>query len=61
MVGLFGEARTSLSPTGRVTVNGELWKATSAVPIEAGQKVKVRGVRGLELEVEPASATVPKD
>jgi membrane-bound serine protease (ClpP class) len=60
MIGLFGEARTAISPSGRVFVNGELWNATSSVPVEPGQTVIVRKIHGLELEVEPASAPATK-
>lgn len=55
MVGLRGEVRTSLAPTGKIFVNGELWNATSATPLAPGSAVVVRGVHGLELEVEPVS------
>lgn len=57
MIGLVGEARTSLAPHGKIFVNGELWNARSALPIEPGTPVVVRKVEGLELEVEPASQT----
>jgi membrane-bound serine protease (ClpP class) len=60
MIGLFGEARTAIAPSGRVFVNGELWNATSAVPVQPGQTVIVRKIRGLELEVEPASSPLTK-
>lgn len=55
MIGLVGEARTSLAPHGKIFVNGELWNARSILPIEPGTPVVVRKVEGLELEVEPAS------
>jgi membrane-bound serine protease (ClpP class) len=54
MIGLIGEARTSLAPNGKIFVNGELWNARSSLPIEPGTPVVVRKVEGLELEVEPA-------
>jgi membrane-bound serine protease (ClpP class) len=54
MIGLIGEARTPLTPAGKIFVNGELWNATSTVPVEPGGHVVVRKVVGLELEVEPA-------
>ena len=59
MIGLVGEARTSLAPNGKIFVNGELWNARSSLPIEPGTPVVVRKVEGLELEVEaaPQSAT----
>ena len=57
MIGLVGEARTSLMPNGKILVNGELWNARSTLPIEPGTPVIVKKVDGLELEVEPASET----
>jgi membrane-bound serine protease (ClpP class) len=57
MIGLVGEARTPLAPNGKIFVNGELWNARSALPVEAGTPVVVRKVEGLELEVEPAKAS----
>jgi membrane-bound serine protease (ClpP class) len=57
MIGLVGEARTSLAPQGKIFVNGELWNARSALPIAPGTPVIVRKVEGLELEVEPAKAS----
>lgn len=57
MIGLVGEARTSLAPHGKIFVNGELWNARSTRNVEPGTPVIVRKVEGLELEVEPASET----
>ena len=57
MIGLIGEARTSLTPQGKIFVNGELWNARSAQPVAPGTSVIVKKVDGLELEVEPAKAS----
>jgi membrane-bound serine protease (ClpP class) len=38
---------------GMVRVHGELWQAISEQPAEAGATVRVRGVTGLKLQVEP--------
>jgi len=54
LVGEVGIAQTPLSPQGKVFVHGELWDATSAVSVAAGQTVVVRGVEGLQLRVDPA-------
>jgi membrane protein implicated in regulation of membrane protease activity len=52
---LVGEtAVVSSSPT-QVRVVGELWEATSDVPLVAGEEVKVTGVDGLTLRVSPRS------
>ena len=49
-----GEARTALSPGGKVFVHGEYWDAVSSTPIDEGARVRVVGVDGLKLRVEPA-------
>lgn len=38
---------------GRVTIHSERWSAKSAVPVGKGQQVRVTGVKGLILTVEP--------
>lgn len=47
-----GIALTRIHTDGQVRVHGELWKARSEGPIDAGRAVTVRAVRGLELIVE---------
>ena len=47
------EAVEDFEHSGLVRVHGELWSAVSAVPVRAGQRVRIRGVEGLTLEVEP--------
>jgi membrane-bound serine protease (ClpP class) len=54
MIGEIGIARTPLGPEGKVFVHGELWNAMSAVAIAEGGRVRVAGVNGLHLIVEPA-------
>ena len=41
-------------PLGQVRVDGEIWSARSAEPIEAGTDVTVLAVEGLTLDVVPA-------
>ncbi len=54
LVGLVGETRGTLSPEGPVFVKGTLWRGRSADgPIPPGTRVRVRGVDGLILRVEP--------
>jgi membrane protein implicated in regulation of membrane protease activity len=38
---------------GRVRFRGELWNARAAVPLTPGRRVRVRGLDGLTLIVEP--------
>ena len=54
LLGQTGVARSPLSPSGKITVLGEIWDAQSSVPIEAGEPVIVRAVDGLTLLVDPA-------
>ncbi|HZU25489.1 MAG TPA: nodulation protein NfeD [Bryobacteraceae bacterium] len=48
-----GIARTDLAPEGRIFVHGEYWNAVSSSPIPAGARVRVTGVDGLTVRVEP--------
>jgi membrane-bound serine protease (ClpP class) len=54
MIGEIGIARTPLGPEGKVFVHGELWNAVAANAIPEGARVRVAGVNGLHLLVEPA-------
>jgi membrane-bound serine protease (ClpP class) len=54
MVGEIGVARTSVAAEGKVFVHGELWNATARTSIAEGARVRVRGVDGLKVMVEPA-------
>ena len=51
-----GQALTPIPPggTGRVATHGEIWTATAAEPIQAGDPVVVTGVQGLVLTVRRA-------
>ncbi len=62
MIGAKGVALTELAPGGQVHLQGEDWTAVlaeGAAPIRRGDKVIVKSVQGLTLEVEPA-AGAPK-
>jgi len=59
MIGEIGIAETPLSPSGKVFVHGELWDAVSTVPVPAGERIVVRQVDGLKLQVDPVAATRP--
>ena len=52
LVGTLGIAQESLAPRGQILVHGELWLAESPQPVQPGETVKVRAVRGLTLLVE---------
>jgi len=59
LIGEVGIARTPLAPTGKVFVHGELWDAVASVNIAVGERVVVRKVDGLSLEVEPLPVSRP--
>lgn len=56
LIGRLGEVRQPLDPekAGMVFVDGELWKAYSALPLDPGTPVRVVALHGLTIEVEPA-------
>ena len=54
LVGLVGETRGTLDPEGPVFVKGTLWRGRAVGDtIEQGTRVRVRGLDGLVLRVEP--------
>ncbi len=57
LVGEIGEVREPLDPEGQVFIDGALWRARVASPgsrIDVGNRVRVKLVDGLTLEVDPA-------
>jgi membrane-bound serine protease (ClpP class) len=61
LVGAIGRAMQPLAPEGAILVEGEIWQASSPLPIAEGEKVRVYGTRGMELLVErvPGPGTGP--
>jgi membrane protein implicated in regulation of membrane protease activity len=55
LVGKIADVRVACRPRGQVFVDGELWAAECSDGADAGTRVRIRRVRGLTLEVEPAS------
>jgi membrane-bound serine protease (ClpP class) len=53
MIGLPGKAVNDIAREGRVMVQGEYWWARTHTPIAAGENVRVTGIDGMWLEVEP--------
>jgi membrane-bound serine protease (ClpP class) len=53
LVNQIAEARTPLSPSGTVFLQGEYWNAESEAPVEKGGQVRVVSVEGLKLHVSP--------
>jgi membrane-bound serine protease (ClpP class) len=62
MVGETGEATVGLHPEGMVRVREALWRARTnrATPIGGGDRVRVVGVEGLVLLVEPVAPDEPR-
>lgn len=56
VVGQVGEARSPVHRGGTVYVGGELWSARSESPIQRGQRVRVVGLDGLIVDVEPVES-----
>ena len=61
MVGEVGETTTALHPEGMVRVREALWRARTnrATPVAPGDRVRVAGVEGLVLQVEPVEPDEP--
>ena len=53
MIGEEGVTRTGLEPEGQVLVRGEIWDAVASANLPAGARVRVKGMAGLKLLVEP--------
>jgi len=53
LLGGTGEALEDFEGVGRIFIRGENWSARSRVPVRRGQQVRVVGVEGLILNVEP--------
>jgi membrane-bound serine protease (ClpP class) len=56
MIGEFGRTRTPLAAgtAGQIDARGEIWRAVSREPVPGGADVRIIGVDGLTLLVEPA-------
>jgi membrane protein implicated in regulation of membrane protease activity len=55
LVGIEGIVEERLAPTGYIRIHGELWQAEvvrADVSIERGEPVRIRGIKGLRLQVE---------
>ena len=57
IIGLTGRAVTAIAPEGTVFLRNELWYARSPVNIAAGETVRITGLRGLVLDVDPDQDT----
>jgi membrane-bound serine protease (ClpP class) len=53
LVGSSGEVLESFEREGWARVHGEMWRVRSLTPLAAGERVRVRAIDGLTLDVEP--------
>ena len=53
MIGASAEALASFSDSGLVRAHGEIWSARASAPVERGERLRIKNVDGLILEVEP--------
>jgi membrane-bound serine protease (ClpP class) len=56
MIGQIGEALEDLTPEGRVRWKNETWQAAAVCPIPQGIRVRIVGINGMVLLVEPLEA-----
>ncbi|MCW2922044.1 MAG: hypothetical protein JWL76_1918 [Thermoleophilia bacterium] len=63
LIGMAGTIRRAPSSdeAGAVFVDGELWRARSKIHMSVGERVRVTGVDGLELDVEPDPGATHKE
>jgi len=55
LVGVQGIVEERLAPSGYIRVHGEMWQAeimSNGPPVEKGEVVKIRQIKGLKLSVE---------
>jgi membrane-bound serine protease (ClpP class) len=55
LLGKIGTARTEIEGRGKIFIHGEYWDARAKERIAQGAKVKVVGIEGLTLDVEPVA------
>jgi membrane-bound serine protease (ClpP class) len=53
MLGLPATAVSELNPAGTVSVRGEYWHALASTPVRASEPVRITGIEGLTLRVQP--------
>ena len=55
LIGAVGTIIEDFDVDGRIRIHGEVWSAHSKIPLHKGQRVQVRSMHGLVLNVEPAA------
>lgn len=55
-IGRSGEVLDDCTDEGWANIGGETWRVHCTVPLKAGQRIRVTGMRGLQLDVGPEAA-----
>jgi membrane-bound serine protease (ClpP class) len=55
LIGAIGIILEDCERDGHIRIHSEVWNAHTSVPLQKGQKVRVRSMRGLVLNVEPVT------
>jgi membrane-bound serine protease (ClpP class) len=61
LVGSEARVLEDFAGQGTVSIHSERWSARSSVPLKKGQRVRVTGLDGLTLQVEPAETTTEEN
>ena len=60
LIGGKAEVIADFDDAGAVSIHSETWQATTTTPLQKGQRVKVTGMDGLTLHVEPLDNSANK-
>lgn len=61
LIGAEGMVLHDFDHEGQVFVHSEYWKAVTPAPLHQGQRVRVTGMKGLILEVEPLESSIEEE
>jgi membrane-bound serine protease (ClpP class) len=61
LIGAEGTVLDDFDHEGQVFVHSEYWKAVTPYPLHKGQQVRVTGMKGLILEVEPLESSIEEE
>ena len=61
LVGAEASVLADFDRQGRVSIHSETWRAVSSAPLRKGQQVKVAGIEGLTLHVEPLDTSTQEE
>ena len=59
LMGSVGEALEDFDVSGRIRVHSEMWTARTKTPMQRGTRVRVIGIDGLTLSIEPFEEKTP--